>query len=251
MKACLYTRSGAGSLHMSNISRVLHICTSTFHRAHRAQAAGMKLCSSKMAVWRHTLLLDGCVATDCTCCAGVSVAQKHIGDPPCHLSARSRAVLLPQYTKCIRWPHFIAGKLQGGCSVLHVPTQRHYKPPSDEFRQISQITVDVSECRDFIDDLSPPNLDITIHPRVNVTLRPQSTDHPVFLQVRRAQVLECPSSVVRLFCMLCVLATNSRSELTVSWSPASSSIKFDRIVESGREARSISFVAAAARLEGG
>eukprot|EP00892_Ulva_mutabilis_P006593 jgi/Ulvmu1/4305/UM002_0026.1 len=106
-----------------------------------------------------------------------------IGSASQSLSARSRDLLLPQYTKCIRWPQFAAGDAEGGCSSLHIPTKKQYKHPTPEFRNVSQVTIDASECQSFVDDFAPPNLDRAHLRPFNVTLRPQSTDHAVFLQV--------------------------------------------------------------------
>ena len=116
--------------------------------------------------------------------AGVHSGPKCIGPGSHQLSEYSRSLLLPQYTRCIRWPQVAAGNLQGECSVLHSPTKNLYKKPLDDFRNISQVTVDVSACQSFVDDFAPPNLDRAALSPLNVTLRPHSTDHAVFLQAR-------------------------------------------------------------------
>lgn len=55
------------------------------------------------------------------------------------------------------------------------------------------VTIDVSACEHFIEDFHPLELQKAMNSRVNVTLRPSSTDHAVFLQVRR------PVNVVHLW----------------------------------------------------
>jgi hypothetical protein len=90
------------------------------------------------------------------------------------------------YVDCFQTPVFTTNGSSGACTILHKPTDSYYKWPTDQFRTVSTIKIDASRCASFftgatseararVADLLQP---------FEVDLRPGSTDHDVFLQVR-------------------------------------------------------------------
>lgn len=73
--------------------------------------------------------------------------------------------------------------------MLHKPTTNYYKIATDEFRTVAKIQIDPSRCRSFLDKFGgdPGTLEErkALLDKFEIDLRPGSTDHDVFLQVRR------------------------------------------------------------------
>jgi hypothetical protein len=82
----------------------------------------------------------------------------------------------------------------GICSMLHKPTKRSYKVPTDAFRMVDRVRIDASRCHPSLHKIGLPREMLGKGKRLldpfEVKLRPKSTDHDVFLQVCcRAYVL--------------------------------------------------------------
>lgn len=102
------------------------------------------------------------------------------------LSEEARRLQLLMYTKCFQAPQFTVQGRTGKCGIMHLPTKSYYKWPTDEFRKADHVTVDASRCSRFLENLRVDDV-ATKKTRLNkfdVKLRPGSTDHDVFLQVR-------------------------------------------------------------------
>lgn len=100
------------------------------------------------------------------------------------LSESGARTLLPYYMDCIHSPTFKAGSLNGACEVLHKPSNGNWKAAWDVFRQMDTLQIDASRCEAFVDVIAPELKSRAGLQPFAVKLRPQSTDHDVFLQVQ-------------------------------------------------------------------
>lgn len=102
------------------------------------------------------------------------------------LSQRQR-MQLPYYAKCFQSPTFTSGPLNGECEVLHMPRTSSIVHPVQTFREQSTIRIDVSACAFYLNSTAVGADDsahaIDLMQPFEVSLRPNSTDHDVFLQV--------------------------------------------------------------------
>lgn len=117
------------------------------------------------------------------------------------------------YINCIRQPDLTSQNRTGRCTSLHVESTCEYKNALPEWRAADSITVDASRCTYYLPPPPPPpgrggwgklrrgalvrpgerdeasgvvggeQVPVVLAP-VTLALRPYSTDHDVFLQVR-------------------------------------------------------------------
>jgi hypothetical protein len=110
--------------------------------------------------------------------------------PPSHAGAIQPHTLAqryrPFYVNCIREPFFTTLAYTGRCGHLHQPGTCDYKHAWPRWRTADSIVVRAGHCAAFL----PPYRDgagVLHRPQldpVRMALRPQSTDHDVFLQAR-------------------------------------------------------------------
>lgn len=98
---------------------------------------------------------------------------------------------MPYYIKCFQSPSFISGPLSGGCEALHEVRTSSLVHPTDVFRQQATVQIDVSPCAFYLNSTAvggadnAPGMDL-MQP-FEIKLRPNSTDHDVFLQACLSQ----------------------------------------------------------------
>lgn len=109
---------------------------------------------------------------------------KKAGGKVSTVSEQGARTLLPYYMDCIHSPTFKSGSLHGGCDVLHKPGGGNWKQAWDVFRQMDTLQIDASRCEAFVDAIAPDMKPQAGLQPFEVQLRPQSTDHDVFLQVQ-------------------------------------------------------------------
>lgn len=100
------------------------------------------------------------------------------------LSEDGARTFLPYYMDCIHSPTFKSGSLHGACDVLHKPSNGNWKQAWDVFRQMDTLQIDASRCEAFVEAIAPELKSKAGLQPISVHLRPHSTDHDVFLQVR-------------------------------------------------------------------
>jgi hypothetical protein len=93
-----------------------------------------------------------------------------------------------EFINCFQTPKFTALGRTDACKFLHKPTKSYYKFPTDAFRKVDRIRVDATRCQPGLNKIGIP---AELLPKgkellkpFEVKLRPMSTDHDVFLQVR-------------------------------------------------------------------
>eukprot|EP00892_Ulva_mutabilis_P006528 jgi/Ulvmu1/4247/UM192_0007.1 len=97
---------------------------------------------------------------------------------------------MPFYVQCFQSPSFTSGPLSGACDVLHMPRTNNLVYPTPLFRTQPTVNIDVSSCGFYLNstavgeeaDGQQGNVADLMQP-FEVQLRPNSTDHDVFLQV--------------------------------------------------------------------
>lgn len=119
------------------------------------------------------------------------------------LSAEDKSALIdrqrmqmPFYVQCFQSPTFTSGPLSGGCDVLHLPRKSSLVYPTQVFREQPTIQIDVSSCGFYLNstavgaaaETQPEHIADLMQP-FGVELRPNSTDHDVFLQARHPVTL--------------------------------------------------------------
>jgi hypothetical protein len=93
----------------------------------------------------------------------------------------------PFYVNCIRSPYFTTLAYTGKCGHLHQPGTCDYKHAWPRWRTADTITVRAGHCMKFLPPYRDDATGKLVRPQlapVKMSLRPQSTDHDVFLQVR-------------------------------------------------------------------
>lgn len=108
---------------------------------------------------------------------------KGAGSKSSTVSEQGARTLLPYYMDCIHSPIFKSGSLNGACDVLHKPGGGNWKQAWDVFRQMDTLQIDASRCEAFVDAIAPNMKSQARLKPFEVQLRPQSTDHDVFLQI--------------------------------------------------------------------
>lgn len=93
---------------------------------------------------------------------------------------------MPYYIKCFQSPTFVSGPLSGGCEALHKLRTSSLVHPTDVFRQQATVQIDVSPCAFYLNSTAVGGADGALGMELmlpfEVKLRPNSTDHDVFLQ---------------------------------------------------------------------
>lgn len=120
------------------------------------------------------------------------------GSPPCHretlptdfkaanddawnkLSEKSKRMLLPHYTDCIRKPTFKTPEQAVTCDILRKPESKWTR---DHFKTLSSVIMDLSGCQVFVKDFRPPSQARAELQPFEVELRPKSRDHDVLRQL--------------------------------------------------------------------
>lgn len=120
---------------------------------------------------------------------------KKAGGKVSTVSEQGARTLLPYYMDCIHSPTFKSGSLHGGCDVLHKPGGGNWKQAWDVFRQMDTLQIDASRCEAFVDAIAPDMKPQAGLQPFEVQLRPQSTDHDVFLQVQTRSYIPHPAFV--------------------------------------------------------
>lgn len=118
----------------------------------------------------------------------------------------TREYLSSFYANCIHSPQLTQSGITGTCANIHQPSNCDYKLAKDAWRDTGEIVVDVSHCSRFL----PPRADAdgTLQPQdllpVTLALRPRSTDHDVFLQVRATAGADCCTRARGIACSAAV-----------------------------------------------
>jgi hypothetical protein len=91
------------------------------------------------------------------------------------------------FISCFQTPEFTALGRTVVCKMLHKPTSKHSKTPTNAFRAVGRIRIDGTRCQPGLNGIGIPpeilpNGKQLLEP-YEVRLRPKSTDHDVFLQV--------------------------------------------------------------------
>jgi hypothetical protein len=109
-------------------------------------------------------------------------APKHT---PYGLSLQSRRILYPHYVECILNPVITAANIVGNCSAHMNPRSNPLWPgPTPAFSGSPVVRVDVTACQTTVDDFGVPNPAVARLKPLDVTMRPASSDHLVFMQVQ-------------------------------------------------------------------
>jgi hypothetical protein len=108
-------------------------------------------------------------------------------------------VQLPHYTQCFLSPNITAGSLSAykSCREFY-EEQESLESPRAAFRNISTVHVDASKCQFYVNGTDEVQVKAKqmLEP-FDIKLRPNSSDHDVFLQARLPVARICGCSVIK------------------------------------------------------